>query len=227
LGQAERPGHRLHTYEYFIGGFYTGLCASFVETPIDLFKTKMQIQIIRAQSGHPQQYRNVFNAGYVIIKQFGIRGAYQGLGATLLRNGPSYSLAFGGSINSILLIYTVECLLHLTAGVLEGTRNYCIPEGGTSRDVTNAQHLFAGGAGGVIYWIFTYPTDVIKSSMQSDSSEKSDRKFKNIVDCAKRLYREEGGWRRFYRGYTPCMLRAIPANAAMFTVVEKCRELFP
>ncbi|ELU10091.1 hypothetical protein CAPTEDRAFT_167531 [Capitella teleta] len=206
LGQADRPGHRLTTPEYFLGGFYTGLCASFVETPIDLFKTKLQIQIIRAQSGHPQQYKNVFQAGYQISKTYGVKGAYQGLGATLLRNGPSYSIAFG---------------------VLEGTRNYFIPEGGTSRDVSNAVHLFAGGAGGFMYWVFTYPTDVIKSSMQSDHSDPKERKFKNIVNCAKRLYVEEGGWRRFYRGYLPCMMRSLPANAAMFTVVEKVRERFP
>lgn len=63
--------------------------------------------------------------------------------------------------------------------------------------------------------------------MQSDSSDWKERKFRNIVHCAKRLYFEEGGWRRFYRGYLPCMMRSLPANAAMFTVVEKCRELFP
>ena len=118
-------------------------------------------------------------------------------------------------------------IMFVYTGVLEGTRNLYIPEGGSVRDVPNAVHLFAGGAGGFMYWVFTYPTDVIKSSMQSDNSDPANRKFKNMWHCAKRLYVEEGGWRRFYRGYTPCMMRSLPANAAMFTVVEKCRQLFP
>ena len=36
LGQENRPAQRLTGPEYFLGGFYTGLCVSFVETPIDL-----------------------------------------------------------------------------------------------------------------------------------------------------------------------------------------------
>ena len=40
-------------------------------------------------------YRNVFHAAYVIVKKHGIRGAYQGLPATWLRNIPANSAFFG------------------------------------------------------------------------------------------------------------------------------------
>lgn len=59
------------------------------------FKSKMQIQIIRAKSGEPVLYKNVFHAAYVIVKKHGIRGAYQGLPATWLRNIPANSAFFG------------------------------------------------------------------------------------------------------------------------------------
>ena len=59
------------------------------------FKSKMQIQIIRAKSGEPVMYKNVFHAAYVIVKKHGIRGAYQGLPATWLRNIPANSAFFG------------------------------------------------------------------------------------------------------------------------------------
>ena len=55
----------------------------------------MQIQIIRAKSGEPVMYKNVFHAAYVIVKTHGIRGAYQGLPATWLRNIPANSAFFG------------------------------------------------------------------------------------------------------------------------------------
>jgi len=55
----------------------------------------MQIQIIRAKTGEPVMYRNVFHAAYVIVKTHGIRGAYQGLPATWLRNIPANSAFFG------------------------------------------------------------------------------------------------------------------------------------
>jgi len=60
------------------------------------FKTKMQIQIIQAKStGAPMLYRNVFNAGYLITKTYGIRGFYQGLQATWCRNVPAFGVFFG------------------------------------------------------------------------------------------------------------------------------------
>lgn len=35
----------------------------------------------------------------------------------------------------------------------------------------------------------------------------------------------EGGWARFYRGFTPCLMRAVPANAAMLTTVDAVQNL--
>lgn len=69
-------------------------CYNFLFSSLQ-FKSKMQIQIIRAKSGEPVMYRNVFHAAYVIVKKHGIRGAYQGLPATWLRNIPANSAFFG------------------------------------------------------------------------------------------------------------------------------------
>lgn len=55
----------------------------------------MQIQIIRSKSGGTIQYKNVFNAGYQIMRGHGLRGAYQGLGATMLRDTPAFGIYFG------------------------------------------------------------------------------------------------------------------------------------
>ena len=63
--------------------------------------------------------------------------------------------------------------------------------------LTVSQQLTCGAIAGVFYWIFTFPTDVIKSSMQSDHIDKTKRQHKNILQCAITLHRDEGGWRDF------------------------------
>ena len=59
------------------------------------FKTQMQVEILRAKTGGTPQYRNVFHAGYVIASHHGVRGVYQGLGATWQRNAPAVGIYFG------------------------------------------------------------------------------------------------------------------------------------
>ena len=55
----------------------------------------MQIQLMRAKSGEPLQYKGVFDAAIKIYKQNGLTSVYQGLSATFLRNIPSYEIYFG------------------------------------------------------------------------------------------------------------------------------------
>ena len=50
---------------------------------------------MRMKAGGMPRYRNVFDAGQVIFREFGIRGLFQGVGATCLRNIPACSIYFG------------------------------------------------------------------------------------------------------------------------------------
>jgi len=70
----------------------------------------MQIQIIRAKSGGTVQYRNVFHAGWCILRGYGLRGVYQGLGATMLRDTPAFGIYFGNCyfISFVLFMLTLE-----------------------------------------------------------------------------------------------------------------------
>ena len=45
-----------------------------------------------------------------------------------------------------------------------------------------------------------------------------------FLDAASKLY-AQGGFRAFYRGYTPCLARSMPANAACFYAYETTRQM--
>jgi solute carrier family 25 carnitine/acylcarnitine transporter 20/29 len=69
--------------------------------------------------------------------------------------------------------------------------------------------LVAGGMGGMGMWSLALPLDVIKTRVQASSTHMS------FLQGA-RAIAKESGMRGFFRGITPALLRAFPANAACF-----------
>ncbi|XP_065183523.1 mitochondrial substrate carrier family protein G-like [Sycon ciliatum] len=197
------PGQRLHQGEYMVCGAITGGAVSFVEGPVDLFKSKMQAQIIRERVyGEKPVYRNVFDCAGQIMRKHGIRGAYQALPAVAMRNVPAFATYFT----------TAEDIRN------RYSRKLGLPVSQLPFYVT----MVAGATGGILYWLLYYPFDVVKSAMQADNADITRRKYGSFHECIAVLYQEDGV-RRFYRGFTPCMLRSIPANAVLFSVVEQVR----
>lgn len=76
--------------------------------------------------------------------------------------------------------------------------------------------LLAGALGGAVYWSITYPVDFIKSKVQTDMS------YRNARECALKVFEAEGV-HGFFRGFTPCFLRSLPANGATFVAYEVVR----
>jgi solute carrier family 25 carnitine/acylcarnitine transporter 20/29 len=74
-----------------------------------------------------------------------------------------------------------------------------------------------GALAGLAFWIPSFPIDVIKTKLQADSIKAP--KYLGALDCARQTWRESG-LRAFYKGFTPCFLRAAPVNAATFVVYE-------
>jgi solute carrier family 25 (mitochondrial carnitine/acylcarnitine transporter), member 20/29 len=90
-----------------------------------------------------------------------------------------------------------------------------------------------GAVAGLVYWIGSYPLDVIKSRMQSDPGllnkvpesmgEFKDKleavgsapRYNGMVDCARKIY-SQSGFGGFWRGIGPTLVRAIPASAGTF-----------
>lgn len=185
--------------DYAFAGVVTGLSCAMVECPIDFFKSQLQVQIFKEKP----LFTTVPQAVKWVTKNYGIMGWYQGLSATVVRNMPYRALYFGS---------------------YEATRKAVSKEGERREDLSHAKLLLAGGVAGFTQWFFCYPLDVIKSSMQADSPIREQRQYRGYLDCARKLY-EQGGPKMFFRGFSACMLRSFPANAACLFLYEKTREL--
>jgi solute carrier family 25 carnitine/acylcarnitine transporter 20/29 len=138
-------------------------------------------------------------AKHVIQAERGLIGLYKGLVPTLLREVPGNAFMFGG----------YEYIKQLLAG------------GKDTSKLGTGSLLLAGGAGGALFWVSVYPTDVIKSLVQIDDFKNP--KYSGTVDAFRKVFATEGV-KGLYRGFGPAMARSVPANAAAFLAYEMVRS---
>mmetsp|Transcript_6779 Transcript_6779/g.8546 ORF Transcript_6779/g.8546 Transcript_6779/m.8546 type:complete len:292 (-) Transcript_6779:448-1323(-) len=127
-----------------------------------------------------------------LVKTDGIRGLFQGLPAQYARDIP-FNFVFFGS-------YETAC------------RGLCALHGYNSKNHLGTLDLLtAGGLAGVAGWTFTIPMDTVKSRAQI--SGRCSRKV--MYD----IFRESG-IKGFFQGWSAAVLRAFPANGALFAAYE-------
>merc|ERR1711990_440909 len=85
----------LSQVEFFLAGGMTGAAASFAEGPIDFYKSQMQVQAIKHAENPSMKQPNMMETVKRSIALNGVKGPFQGLGATLLRNIPANAVYFG------------------------------------------------------------------------------------------------------------------------------------
>ncbi|MED6133930.1 Mitochondrial arginine transporter bac2 [Stylosanthes scabra] len=170
-----------------LGGVGTGALQSILLSPIELVKIRLQLS--ESEKGPIKVAKN-------ILKTEGFCGIYRGLSITMLRDAPAYGLYF----------WTYEYareLLH------PGCRK-------SSEESLNTM-LVSGGLAGVSSWIFSYPLDVIKTRIQSQTPHCS--KYNGILDCLQKSIKEEGYF-VLWRGLGTAVARAFIVNGAVFSAYE-------
>ncbi|KAF7996324.1 hypothetical protein HCN44_001956 [Aphidius gifuensis] len=126
---------------HFLAGAIAGLAQSPIASPLELAKTRMQLQS-NSNDDSIKKYTGAIHCLRDIYKRNGLNGIFNGLGITALRETPSFGIYF----------LTYEALTR---------QNTVIP-------ISTLHMLIAGGLAGTASWILTYPIDVIKSRLQAD-----------------------------------------------------------
>jgi len=189
-----KKGEQLTLNRTLAAGAIAGLVTSFVECPADVFKVKLQSQVGKGQ------FSGVFDCAKKIASQYGVRGVYQGLQATLARNIPAFGLYF----------YTYE-----------GTNRFLSKPG--QKEPSYFSCFIGGGVSGFGFWGLLYPLEIIKTRIQADALDKKDRVYRSYMDCWVKTIRDQG-IRGLFRGYVPCVVRAVPVNATVFLTVTAIKR---
>ncbi|XP_078231460.1 mitochondrial ornithine transporter 1 isoform X6 [Callithrix jacchus] len=186
-------------------GFYKGtspaLIANIAENSVLFMCYGFCQQVVRKVAGLDKQAKlsTVWSVIKSVLRKDGPLGFYHGLSSTLLREVPGYFFFFGG---------------------YELSRSF-FASGRSKDELGPVPLVLSGGVGGICLWLAVYPVDCIKSRIQVLSMSGKQAGFiRTFISVVK-----NEGIMALYSGLKPTMIRAFPANGALFLAYEYSRKL--
>lgn len=175
-----------------ISGAVAGSCASFVLTPVELIKCKLQVANL--QKNVVKEHTKIIPTLLTILKEKGIFGLWQGQSGTFIRE------SFGG----VAWFATYEIMKQK----LKQRHN--------EAENKTWELLVSGASAGLAFNASIFPADTIKSVMQTEHI--------TLVNAVKKVFTKHG-ISGFYRGLGITLIRAVPANAAVFYTYETLSKM--
>lgn len=172
-----------------IAGGLAGAVVSFVLTPVELLKCRLQTQ---GYISSGQMHSGPLSMFFHTLKSTGIRGLYKGHTGTLLREVAGGVAWFGA--------YEI-CVQRM----IQETKF-----AKTKQDLSTWQLMGAGAVAGIGYNSALYPADVVKSRIQSGLHGND-----SFISVAKQIYQTQG-YRGFFRGFGITVARSAPSSGVIF-----------
>uniref|UniRef100_A0A1L8DZR7 Mitochondrial 2-oxoglutarate/malate carrier protein n=1 Tax=Nyssomyia neivai TaxID=330878 RepID=A0A1L8DZR7_9DIPT len=194
MSDKKKPGY----IKYLFGGL-SGMGATCVVQPLDLVKTRMQIQ---GEGGSAREYKTSVEAFSGILKKEGLSGIYKGIGAGLLRQAT----------------YTTTRLGVFTA-LNEKYRQSQGKAAGLFASM--GMGMIAGATGAFV----GTPAEISLIRMTADGrlpvAER--RNYTSVVNALSRIAKEEGIM-GLWRGCIPTMGRAMVVNMAQLASYSQAKQ---
>lgn len=181
---------KLSLPKLFVAGGVSGVLTTVIMAPGERIKCLLQVQATSSE----KLYNGPVDCAKKLYKTGGIRSLYRGTILTLCRDVPASGMYFAS---------------------YEFLKNALTPPGKDPSELSIGSVLVAGGVAGILNWAVAIPPDVLKSKFQTAP----DGKYSGVRDVFKDLMKTDG-FKGMYKGFTPVMLRAFPANACCFMGFE-------
>ena len=173
----------------FVSGGMAGATATTVLYPVEFLRTRMAMDM-GGKNLETRAYRGMNDVIVSIIKSDGIRGFYQGYGISLA----------GSIVFRVLYLGGYDAL---KAEILHRKRDSSFQKMTWSERILGAQ--FVSVTAGTI----CYPLDSVRRRMMMQLGVPvKDRIYANSIRCFRLILRQEG-WRGFYLGLAPNILRSV------------------
>ncbi|KAM0789301.1 hypothetical protein ACM66B_000141 [Microbotryomycetes sp. NB124-2] len=205
-----------------------GSCASFVLTPVELVKCKMQVQgsIIDAKpptattiASSTLQQPGPVEITKQILKTDGVRGLWLGQLGTFLREtggGAAWFLTFEFLSRSFVQ-------RRINKGQTHSPKDSNVPL--SKGDLSAIELMASGAAAGVVYNVVLFPADCIKSTIQTEDELRGVGQRRSFLQVGKDIYKARGV-KGLYQGCGLTALRAAPSSALIFYIYSRLESIF-
>eukprot|EP01118_Nematostelium_gracile_P002916 TRINITY_DN1335_c0_g1_i2.p1 TRINITY_DN1335_c0_g1~~TRINITY_DN1335_c0_g1_i2.p1 ORF type:complete len:330 (+),score=71.26 TRINITY_DN1335_c0_g1_i2:54-1043(+) len=196
---------KIPTHIHAISGTFSGGFATFVTHPLDLVKTRLQVQVqaknqlINGMNQQQQLYQGTIDAFRKIFRHDGIRGLYQGLSPSLIGSASAWGFYF----------FSYE----ICKNNIQKIPGLDSPGPGT--------FLSAGIAAGIATAFVTNPIWVVKTRMQLQTL-KGEGNYNGFIDAMRTIGKEEG-FRGYYKGFIPALF-GTTHGALQFMAYEEMKK---
>jgi len=180
-----------------VSGFLAGATESLLAvTPFESIKT----QLIDDRKREKPRMRGFLHGSGVIFREQGVRGFFKGFVPTTARQAANSAVRFSA--------YT---------SLKQAAQSYVAP----GEKLGTLSTFAIGGMAGTITVYATQPIDTVKTRMQAIDSKGL---YKNSIDCAVKIFREEGVL-KLWSGALPRLGRLVFSGGIVFTMYEKTMDL--
>ncbi|KFK36750.1 mitochondrial substrate carrier family protein [Arabis alpina] len=179
---------------YFIAGGIAGAASRTATAPLDRLKVLLQIQKTDAR---------IREAVKTIWKQGGVRAFFRGNGLNIVKVAPESAIKF----------YAYELFKNAIGENM----------GEDKADIGTTARLFAGGMAGAVAQASIYPLDLVKTRLQTCTSQ-AGVVVPRLGTLTKDILVHEGP-RAFYKGLFPSLLGIIPYAGIDLAAYEKLKDL--
>ncbi len=197
---------RATTQEVMMAAVLVAPFISLIVTPMEGIKGRLQVQYSSAGNGG-KLYNGPLDCFKKVYRNLGLRrGIYRGFSAVCICRMSNYAY-FGG-----------YAFFNKEIGEMTGHTD-------ANKKLPPHLSMLAGSLAGFSYWLSCYPFDMVKARMQA-APDVWPPKYASLRGAMKTIYRTEG-WRAFFNGFVPCVIRSFPANAASFAGYELTMSALP
>eukprot|EP01083_Nonionella_stella_P071526 192143_1 len=184
-------------------GTLCGVILTPVMTPSEMVKVQMQFDVFE-----PKRYKGMVDCARKCYKYSAL---WRGTLSTMSRLAPAWGVylavydGFNRWFDERATLGKIDTLTSLSA---------------------SGRVILGGGIAGIISWIASYPQDFVKTQIQGQAIADTHNytrwrktrvpRIRDVIG----IYYERFGMQVFFRGLTPCLIRAFPANLTNFWVYE-------